>query len=68
VGSPGRREEALAAIEETVTIRRELTEARSDAFRADLAASLNNQSVFVAESGPSGRGTGGDRGSRHHLP
>ena len=51
MGPPGRREEALGAIEETVTIRRELTEARPGAFRADLAASLNNQSVFLADLG-----------------
>jgi len=39
----GRREEALAAIEEAVTIRRQLAEARPDAFLAALAISLNNQ-------------------------
>ena len=41
----GRREEALAAIEEAVTIYRALAEARPDAFLPDLAMSLNNQSV-----------------------
>jgi tetratricopeptide (TPR) repeat protein len=47
----GRREEALAAIEEAVTIRRELARARPDAFLPDLAMSLNNQSVFLSELG-----------------
>ena len=40
----GRREEALAAIEEAASIYRELARARPDAFRPDLAMSLNNQS------------------------
>ena len=47
----GRREEALAAIEEAVTIRRELARARPDAFLPDLAGSLNNQSVFLSGLG-----------------
>ena len=47
----GRREDALAAIEEAVTIRRELAAARPDAFRPDLAASLNNLSVRLADLG-----------------
>jgi hypothetical protein len=38
----GRREDALAAIEEAVTIRRDLARARPDAFLPDLATSLNN--------------------------
>jgi len=36
---------AAAAIEEAVTIRRELAAARPDAFRPDLAMSLNNLSA-----------------------
>jgi tetratricopeptide (TPR) repeat protein len=40
----GRREEALAAVEEAVTIRRELAAARPDAFLPGLATALNNQS------------------------
>ena len=47
----GRREEALAAIQEAVTIRRELAAARPDAFRPDLATSLNNLSVRLADLG-----------------
>ena len=34
----GRREDALAAIEEAATIHRELAAARPDAFRPDLAS------------------------------
>ena len=64
----GRREEALAAIEEAVTIRRQLAEARPDAFLPDLAMSLNNQSSRLAEPGAAGGGAGRDRGSRHHPP
>ena len=40
----GRREEALAAIQEAVTIRRQLADARPDVFRPDLAMSLLNLS------------------------
>ena len=40
----GRREDALAAIEEAAGIYRELAAARPDAFRPDLATSLNNLS------------------------
>ena len=47
----GRREEALAAIQEAVTIRRELAAVRPDAFRPDLAASLNNLAVRLGELG-----------------
>ena len=47
----GRREEALAAIQEAVTIRRQLAEARPDAFLPDLATSLNNQSLRLADLG-----------------
>ena len=37
----GRREEALAAIQEAIDLYRELAAARPDAFRPDLAKSLN---------------------------
>ena len=47
----GRREDALAAITEAVDIYRELAAARPDAFRPDLATSLNNQSTALAELG-----------------
>jgi tetratricopeptide (TPR) repeat protein len=38
----GRREEAVAAAQEAVDIRRRLAAARPDAFLPDLAMSLNN--------------------------
>jgi tetratricopeptide (TPR) repeat protein len=41
----GRREDALAASEEAVTLNRDLAAARPDAFRPDLAMSLNNLSI-----------------------
>ena len=47
----GRREEALAASQEAVTIRQELAAARPDAFRPDLASSLNNLSADLADLG-----------------
>ena len=47
----GRREEALAAIEEAAAIYRELARARPDPFLPDLAMSLNNQSVRLAGLG-----------------
>ena len=47
----GRREDALAAIEEAADIYRELAAARPDAFRPDLAMSLNNLSVRLADLG-----------------
>ena len=46
----GRREEALAAVEEAVTIHRALAAARPDAFGPNLATSLNNQSNALAVS------------------
>ena len=64
----GRREDALAAIEEAAAIRRELAAARPDAFRPDLAMSLNNLSVRPGGPGPAGGRAGRDRGSRHHPP
>ena len=60
----GRREDALAAIEEAAEIYRELAAARPDAFRPDLAMSLNNLSVRLGEPGAAGGGAGRDRGSR----
>jgi hypothetical protein len=47
----GRREQALAAIEEAADIYRQLAEARPDAFLPNLATSLNNQSSGQAELG-----------------
>ena len=47
----GRREEALTAIQEAVTIRRELAAGRPDAFRPALATSLTNLSVLLAGLG-----------------
>ena len=64
----GRPEEALAAIEEAVIIYRELAAARPDAFRPDLATSLDNLSNRLAEPGPAGGGAGRDRGGHRHLP
>ena len=69
LGALGRREEALAAIEEAVTAYRALAQARPDVFLPDLAMSLNNQSVFLSVgAGAAGGGAGRDRGSRHRLP
>ena len=64
----GRREDALAAIEEAVDAYRELAAARPDAFPPDLAMSLNNLSVRLADLGAAGGRAGRDRGSRHHPP
>ena len=47
----GKREEALAAIDEAVSIRRDLAVAQPDTFRPDLASSLSNQSTRLAELG-----------------
>jgi hypothetical protein len=47
----GQREDALAAIEEAVTIRRELAADRPDAFRPGLAGSLINLSSQLAGLG-----------------
>ncbi len=46
-----RREDALAAVEEAVEIRRELARERPDAFRPDMAMSLNNVSGRLSELG-----------------
>ena len=51
LGDLGRREEALAASQEAVTIGRELAAARPDAFRPDLATSLNNLSLRLGALG-----------------
>ena len=47
----GRREEALAAIEEVTGLYRQLAAARPDAFLPNLALSLNNQAVRLADLG-----------------
>jgi hypothetical protein len=44
----GRREEALAAVEEAAGLYRALTAARPDAFRPHLASALNNLSIRLA--------------------
>src|ERR1039458_464048 len=51
LGDVGRREEALAAIQGGVGIRRALASAPPDAFTPDLATSLNNQSNRLADLG-----------------
>ena len=50
----GRPEEALATIEEAVTIWRELARARPDAYLPDLATSLNNRSLQKRDQGNRG--------------
>jgi len=42
LSEPGRREDALAAATEAVTIRRDLARARPEAFTPNLGISLNN--------------------------
>ena len=51
LASLGRREDALAAVEEAVSIRRELATARPDAFRPGLATSLTSLSDQLRELG-----------------
>ncbi len=51
MGDLGRREEALAAAQEAVDIRRRLAAARPDAFLPDLASSLNNLGNRLSELG-----------------
>ena len=51
LGDLGRREEALAAIDEAVAIRQELAETRPEAFLPDLARSLHNQAGRLAVLG-----------------
>ena len=47
----GRREDALAASQEAVDIRRRLAELRPDAFLPDLATSLNNTGAMLSNLG-----------------
>jgi tetratricopeptide (TPR) repeat protein len=47
----GRREEALAASEEAVTIRRELARDHPDAFLPGLSVALTNQSNYLSDLG-----------------
>ena len=51
LGEAGRREEALAAEQEAVAIRRELAEASPAAYLPDLAASLSNLGNRLARPG-----------------
>jgi tetratricopeptide (TPR) repeat protein len=51
LGALGRREEGLAAIEEAVTIRRDLASRRPEAFNPVLATSLSNLSNRYGELG-----------------
>ncbi|MGH6937271.1 MAG: tetratricopeptide repeat protein, partial [Methylocella sp.] len=47
----GRPEEALAAAQEAVSIRRDLARARPQAFTPDLAMSLNNLAAMLSALG-----------------
>jgi hypothetical protein len=47
----GRREEALAAAQEAVDIRRRVAAARPDAFLPDLAMSLNYLGTMLSDLG-----------------
>ncbi|GLX11171.1 hypothetical protein Misp03_80970 [Microbispora sp. NBRC 16548] len=47
----GRREEALEAVTEAVTVYRSLAETRPDAFQPDLAMALNNQATCLSNLG-----------------
>ena len=49
----GRREEALAAIEEAVTIRRELARTRPAVFASRYASSLKTQAMILSALGRS---------------
>jgi tetratricopeptide (TPR) repeat protein len=51
LGDLGRREEALAASQEAVDIRRRLAQSRPDAFLPDLASSLNNAGAMLSNLG-----------------
>ena len=64
----GRREDALAAIEEAAGIYRELAAARPDAFRPDLAMSLNNLSVRLADLGRREEALAAIEEAAEHLP
>ena len=50
----GRREDALTAAEEAVSLRRTLAAQRPDAFRPNLATSLNNLATMLSELGRRG--------------
>ena len=47
----GRREDALAAVDEAATLYRQLADARPDAFLPNLASALNNLSVLLSGLG-----------------
>ena len=64
----GRREEALTAINEAVTIRRALAETRPDAVLPDLADSLNNEALRLASVGRRKRLTAIDEAVTIHRP
>nr|WP_237557909.1 tetratricopeptide repeat protein [Streptomyces sp. SID5470] len=51
LGDVGRHEDGLTAIEEAVSIRRTLAEARPDAFLPNLAMSLNNLAIRLGDLG-----------------
>ena len=51
LGDLGRREDALAAIQEAAGVYRELAAARPDAFRPGLAMSLTNLAVRLGDLG-----------------
>jgi len=51
LGYLGRREEALAASQEAIDVRRRLVQSRPDAFLPDLATSLSNISVDLSNLG-----------------
>lgn len=53
LGALGRHEDALTAIQEALTVRRELAAARPDTFLPDLATSLNNLSILLSQLGRS---------------
>jgi hypothetical protein len=56
LGETGQRGEGLAAVRESVEIRRRLTRANSAAYLPDLAESLNNLSVDLGDAGESEEG------------
>ena len=51
LGEAGRRAEALAAIQEAVTVSRRLAAANAAAYEPALATSLNNLSIRLGEAG-----------------
>ena len=58
----GRREDALAAIEEAVSLYRQLAAARPDAFAPDLAMALNNLVHLAGRPRPARGRAGPERG------